>query len=237
MMASGVRRSPVHEELARLGPEWGELNAMPVALGFGDPGREASLKEELGLCDLSALDRFGVKGANAAGWLEEHGVEAPAATNSWTGLPDEGLVARLGRSEFLVEDGPDGSTVEGLKDSPVSGAGVYPVLRQDAAFALTGRRAREVMAQTCGLDFDSADLEERPVFLTRVAVTSALVLPRIEDGTPVFRIWCSYPYGAYLWEELYKIVEEHGGGAIGVSAFFGAGKYGLGVTREGKEQR
>lgn len=222
MISSTMRRSPVHEELARLDPWWGELNGMSTALGFGDPARETGLRGELALCDLSALDRFGIKGKNSAGWLGEHGKETPEAANTWLGLPDGGLVARLGRSEFMVEDGPAGSKAGDLKEALTSGGeGVYPVLRQDAAFALTGRRAREVMSQTCGLDFDSVDPEERPVFLTRVAVTSALVLPLVAGRTPVFRLWCGYPYGAYLWEELYKIVEEFGGSPIGTSAFFG----------------
>ena len=109
-----------------------------------------------------------------------------------------------------------------MRDSLNSGDdGVRPVVRQDAAFALTGSRAREVMLEVCGLDFDSVDYGERPVFMTRVAVTSAVVLPQMSGETPVFRIWCDYPYGMYLWEELCDIVEELGGKPVGVSAFFG----------------
>jgi sarcosine oxidase, subunit gamma len=217
-----TKHSPVHEEIAHLKPEWETINSMPVALGFGNGAKEAALREELAVCDLSYLNRFGVKGKNAAEWLREQAVETPDSSNTWTSLPNGGLTARLGRSEFLIEDGPEGSKAEELKSSSNLGSGgVYPVLRQDAAFALTGRRAREVVSQVCGLDFDSVDYDERPVFFTRVAVTSALVLPRMERGVPVFRIWCGYPYGVYLWEELYEIVVEYGGGPIGVSAFYG----------------
>lgn len=220
-----IRRSPVHDELERLGPEWGRIGPTPVALSFGSPEREAALKERLALCDASALARFGVKGPNAPEWLRGQGIEAPEAANSWSRLPDgQGLVLRLGRNEFLVEDAPQGNAVENLGGSLNSGSrGLYPVMRQDAAFVITGERAGEVMLQVCGIDFDAADYEARPVYLTRVAVTSAVVAPLVEDGDRFFRLWCSYPYGAYLWEELEGIVGEYGGGVVGLSAVFGGG--------------
>lgn len=225
MEGAVVTRSPVHDALERLNPEWGRIGSTPAALHFGDPEGEAALKERLALCDTSALNRFGVKGLNAQGWLEDHGIGVPEPANSWSPLPDgRGLVARLGRSEFLVEDGPEGSVTEGLGESLNSGAqGIYPVLRQDAAFALTGGRAEEVMLQVCGVDFGALDYEARPVVLTRVAVISAVVLPRVEEGTRTFRIWCSAPYGTYLWEELREIVDEFGGGVVGLSALYGRG--------------
>ena len=97
------------------------------------------------------------------------------------------------------------------------------MLRQDASFLLTGARAREVMLQVCGIDFDSVDYGARPLFLTRVAVISAVVLPWVEEGTRGFRLWCSYPYGLYLWEELNEIVGEFGGGVVGLSAVYDGG--------------
>jgi sarcosine oxidase subunit gamma len=225
MMEGTVRRSPVHGAVERLDPEWGRIGSAPVALHFGDPEGEAALEERLGLCDVSALKRFGVKGPNAHRWLLDRGVEVPEPANSWLPLSDgRGLVARLGRSEFLVEDGPGGSIAEEVGDSLNSGTrGIYPVVRQDAAFTLTGERAGEVMLQVCGVDFGALDYEARPVVLTRVAVISAVVLPRVEGETRTFRIWCSSAYGIYLWEELRKIVEEIGGGVVGLSAVYGEG--------------
>lgn len=218
-----IRRSPVHDELERLGPEWDRIGSTPAAMSFGNPEREAAIKERLALCDASALARFGVKGPNAPEWLRGHGIEVPEKANSWSRLPDGlGLALRLGMNEFMLEDGPRWGVVENLGGSLNSGSrGLYPVMRQDAAFVLTGERAGEVMLQVCGVDFDAADYEARPVFLTRVAVTSAVVAPLVEDGVQSFRLWCSYPYGAYLWEELAEIVGEYGGGIVGLSALYG----------------
>lgn len=218
-MSAAIRQSPVHEALAHRRPEWGEISSMPVALSF-KRSREDELFKRLALCDLSALERFGVTGTNAAEWLQRQGCELPQGINTWSGLQNGGRVARLGASEFFIEDAPEGSMVRELKGSLNSGAeGVRPIIRQDAAFALTGERSREMMLQVCGLDFDAEDYGEHPVFMTRVAGITAIVIPQTLNGTSVFRIWCDYPFGMYLWEELSAIVEEFGGEPIGVSAF------------------
>ena len=123
MTRSATRHSPVHGALARLNPEWGRIGPMPVALHFGDPEREAALKERLAICDVSALGRFGVKGPSASGWLRDHGVDVPGSANSWSRLPGgQGLILRLGSNEFLVEDGPRASVVESLRGSLDSGS-------------------------------------------------------------------------------------------------------------------
>lgn len=222
-MENGTRRSPVHEALLRHHPEWREISSMPAALSFGSLGQEMALKERLAICDVSALKRFGVRGPKASDWLAKNGVQAPEAANSWSSLSDsDGRVIRLGVGEFLVEDGLESKAAGELESSLRSRKnGVSPVLRQDAAFILSGSRALEVMLQTCGLDFGAVAYEERPVFLTRVATISALVLPEREGEITSFRIWCDDPYGLYLWGELKKIVDEFGGGIIGISACLG----------------
>jgi sarcosine oxidase subunit gamma len=199
---------------------------MPAALSFGDVERELALKDQLAICDVSALNRFGIRGPKAADWLGDNGIEAPGAINSWSSLSEKGgLVICLGTSEFLVEDGLESTVAADLQGSLNSReAGSSPVLRQDASFILSGSRALEVMLQTCGLDFGAIDYEERPVFLTRVATISALVLPERDGRIYTFRIWCANPYGLYLWEELNKIVEEFEGDVIGISACLDGGK-------------
>ncbi|CAN5564458.1 hypothetical protein BH24ACT22_BH24ACT22_16470 [soil metagenome] len=225
-MENVTRRSPVHEALLDHSPEWGEISSMPAALSFGSLEQEMALKERLAMCDVSALKRFGVRGPKASDWLAENGIQAPDAANSWSSLSDNGgRVIRLGVGEFLVEDGLESKVAGELESSLRSRKdGVSPVLRQDAAFVLSGSRALEVMLQTCGLDFDSVEYDERPVFLTRVATISALVLPEREGETTSFRIWCDDPYGLYLWEELNKILDEFDGGIIGISACLGGGE-------------
>ena len=76
---------------------------------------------QLALADVSLLPRYGVKGPQAATWLANAGIAIPAAANSWFVLPSNGLIARLGVSEFLLEGagfgaGGDPAGTHGLRD-------------------------------------------------------------------------------------------------------------------------
>jgi sarcosine oxidase, subunit gamma len=206
-----TRQSPLHDSVAWLRPVWGELNSIAVPIRFATAGGSA-----IELADLSALRRAGLKGPGAADWLHAHGVPVPSRPNAWSPLHDGGLVARLGRSEFLVEDGPRGNaavTVQAVLGSGVSG--VYPVLRQDAALLVRGEGVHELFAQTCNTDFSVIPPPERTVTLTMMIGVAVTIIAASPDG--VFRIWCDGTYGAYLWDTLLEISAELGGGAVGLS--------------------
>ena len=103
-MNSPQRVSPVFEQLAALPAQWTVRNEQQVALDFvGQPNAAAIA----GIVDLSHRSRFGCKGPNAAQWLREQGLPVPEQPNSWSAFdtdgPADGLVARLGVGEFLVE--------------------------------------------------------------------------------------------------------------------------------------
>src|SRR6266567_3248887 len=79
--------------------------------------------------------RFGLKGPRAAEWLEARGITLPAAPNQWTAaVPaaagdatpsanantaagDELLVARLGTSEFFLEEVAGEGRLRGLESA------------------------------------------------------------------------------------------------------------------------
>jgi glycine cleavage system aminomethyltransferase T len=103
-----IRTSPLYDSLRRLDPTWGELNGMATARNLATRASAA-----LQLADLSALRRTGLKGSAAVSWLQSRNVPVPSHANTWTSLDGGGLVARLGRSEFLLEDGPQGAVVSG----------------------------------------------------------------------------------------------------------------------------
>ena len=141
----------------------------------------------------------------------------PSRPNAWSSLHDGGLVARLGRSEFLVEDGPRGNSAATVQAELGTGvAGVYPVLRQDVSMLVRGESVHELFAQTCSIDFSAIPLQERAVTLTMmVGVAVTIIDTSLDDG---FRIWCDGTYGAYLWDTLLEISAELGGGVVGLSA-------------------
>jgi sarcosine oxidase subunit gamma len=173
--------------------------------------RAADVAARLGMADLSDLARHGCKGPGAAQWLAALGLPVPDAPNTWLPLEDGGRIARLGLTEFLVEG--SASRLDAVMAAPRA-AGVYPVLRQDAALVLTGDRLDELLRQTCSVNFRPLDPADRPVVLTSMVGVAVTAIPERLAGRPALRLWCDGTYGHYLWETLLEIAIELGGGAI-----------------------
>jgi hypothetical protein len=92
-------------------------------------------------------------------------------------------VARLGHTEFFVEDEGSGAALQGLSSALASApTGVYPVLREDFAFRLGGAAVHEVLAQVCSLDFAALDLDSRPVIMTLMIGVAVLAMPERVEG-------------------------------------------------------
>jgi sarcosine oxidase, subunit gamma len=170
--------------------------------------------------------RIGMKGPRAEQWLADRGIVLPAAPNTWAGSYASGnssglLVARLGSSEFFLEDAAEGTALEGvrggLEESP---PGVYPVLREDAAFQLSGDGVHEVLAQVCNVHFAALTLDPRPVIMTLMLGVAVLVVPHIAapDAGRRYRIWCDPTFGPFLGEAVGGVVVECGGTLRGLSA-------------------
>jgi sarcosine oxidase subunit gamma len=207
-----MRLSPIHNSLLPLNGIWETIHDMPTLKSIASP----TTPETVGIADRSYLTRFGVKGSQAANWLQEQGIPTPNRPNTWIPLPESGLVARLGLSEFLIEDSLDSAIAPHLTSaSQTPPPKVYPVLRQDLAIALYGKRVPELMRQTCGVNLSALDLSDRPVLLTSMIGVSVTLLPGEQDGIPDYRIWCDGTYGTYFWNTLLEIAAELGGGAIG----------------------
>jgi sarcosine oxidase subunit gamma len=191
---------------------------MPAPLDFGDPEAEATRAKTLALCDVSALPRLTFKGPGARAFLDTQGVPAPEAIYEWLPLEGDGLVCRTGATEFFVEEGIGGGLLSRIEQALDAGrAGVYRVLRQDAALLLCGRRAAEVLAQTCGYDLRQGASR---LVMTRVAGVSCAMLQREFDGIPTYQLWLDGSYGLYLWEALLAITGELGGGPVGMACLF-----------------
>lgn len=217
MSRQGSRISPVAEAVAALRPRSAVLRDMRVALDYGDPAREAEHLSRLALCDASLFPRIGVIGKAASDWLAGMGVSVPGAIHETLALEPDGLCQRLGRHEFVIEDGLEGTMVERLARALGTGSdAVYPIEHQDAQLWLSGERAPEVLAQTCGYDFRTPG--DALVF-TRIAGVSCSVLHQAHVDAPHFRLWLDPTYAEYLWETLLEIVREMGGGPAGLANF------------------
>lgn len=208
-----IRLSPIHGLLQSLDGSWRDFNGMPSLVAIPN---EAAIAAHLGIADLSCLTRFGVKGANAAAWLMSHGIATPDRPNTWNDLSDGGIIARLGITEFLLEDSLHSQLAPRLMEAcQQPPAKVYPVLRQDAAIVLCGAEVNELLLQTCSINFPALALMERPAILTLMVGVAVTIIPGDRHGQPFYRIWCDGTFGAYLWQTLGAIVAEMGGEVIG----------------------
>jgi hypothetical protein len=118
-------------------------------------------------------------------------------------------------------DGPSGGSLRGdgayeawpSSDGPSGDlpSGVYPVLRSDAAFLLSGAGSFDVLAQVCNVNFAELPLASNPVVMTLMIGVSVLVVPRVLDGERQVLIWCDPTFGEYLEESLERVVSESGG--------------------------
>jgi sarcosine oxidase, subunit gamma len=210
---------------SRAGDEVG--TAIPVSAPVPAPlsaGRaRVALRANAMLEERSDAMRFGVKGPNAADWLQRQGCHVPALPNSWRTIDDAAgsIIARLGSSEFFIEQPRPAVFVTAVASAlsiPIDG--VYPVLREDRAFELSGFDADAVLAQVCNVDFSQVSRSDRSVVMTMMIGVAVLVIPQDEKwgqspfpversmGTvpSCYRIWCDPSYGDYLWSSLQDVM-------------------------------
>lgn len=219
-MQDAVLMSPVAFAHALRKPVSGEVNGMETALSFAAADVEATRSQTLSICDVSNLNRFGVKGPHAANWLTAAGITLPEGTNSWTPQDNGSLVMRLGNSEFLLEDRPENDLAQTLNDTAADMDGVHKVLRNDAAFIVSGELTPALFSEVCAIDLEGDTLENNRLVMTVIAGVSATLLKQELNGQSVYRIWCDGTFGPYLWKTLLTIIEEQGGGPIGFNFYY-----------------
>jgi sarcosine oxidase, subunit gamma len=164
----------------------------------------------LTITDVSNLDRYGVKGAQAATWLAMHGVKIPDAPNTWV-LSGKTLVMRLGSTEFLIEDQVGGKTCKKLLADTKRVPNVYKVPRADASYLLAGSEVLNLLSELCALDLRESALLENDVVMTQVAGISATILRQTINGETVYRLWCDGTYATFMSHLLDEIAVELSG--------------------------
>lgn len=206
------RGNPMFTEQDALRPRWTVIESMKTVARYGSDDDKAA--REVGIADRSARWRCGFKGPGTPAWLEQQGIPIPPVPNAWLPLGQGGVVARLGKTEFLIEDGPGGTQAAALL-ALTPPRGVYSVLRQDAELVLVGAKANDLLLQTCSIDFASLDLAARPAVLTSMVGVGVTVVPEQVAGAVQYRIWCDGTFAAYLWETLVGVARDLGGGPVG----------------------
>jgi sarcosine oxidase subunit gamma len=213
-MSLPARTSPLSDVQAAHAARWIDLEGMRSVAAF--EREPAAALDIVAIGDLSYRRRVGVKGPSAAAALAGLGLATPAKPNSWCRTEDA-IVARLGITEYLIEDSAGGETVAKVLALPAA-AGVYPVPRFDAELVVAGPQAVDLFRQTCAVDISTLDAAGGALALTSMVGVGVTVAAVMTPAGVTYRIWCDGTYGGYLWETLCEVAEDMGGGAIGYEA-------------------
>jgi heterotetrameric sarcosine oxidase gamma subunit len=178
-----TRRSPIEEMLAELD--------VP---GFSHPAE---------------LVKLGVKGRELVPWAEENRIEIPTKMYETLQVGEGGVLARVGGDEVILECSP-GAALHAQFEKALGQPrrAIFRVVQQSATYELAGLRAKDVLAQTCAIDFRAA--ERNRIMFTRIAGVSCGIIPLQRNEGMAYRIWVDYTFAQYLGETLANIISELG---------------------------
>lgn len=213
-MSTPARVSPLADAQAAHAGRWIDLEDMPSVAAFA--GESEAHIAVVAIGDLSFRRRTGLKGPGAAAALADAGLATPARANSWC-RSEGAIVARLGVTEYLVEDSAGGTAVSRVLALPVA-ADVYPVPRYDAALVVAGPQAIDLFRQTCAVDMATLDAAGGALALTSMVGVGVTVAAVMTPAGVSYRVWCDGTYGGYLWDTLCGVAQEMGGGPLGTDA-------------------
>jgi sarcosine oxidase, subunit alpha len=168
--------------------------------------RERICAAGLALTDLSSLARLGLKGPKAAELLRALRIPVPSSHNQWI-AHREGIVGRLGASEFLLECAADDDWTRSVLEA-FPAEQVAPVSRSDAALLIAGSRAHELLAQICSYDFGQFQISPQELVMTQMTGVPVIVISVSTSPTPAYRLWCDPTFADYLWHTLEHIAAE-----------------------------
>lgn len=152
--------------------------------------------------------RYGIKGPDAAAWLQQHGIAVPEAPNHAVHWPagdqfGAGRCLRLGSTEFLIEED---SAVAAPRTPPSFPDRAWLLLRRDASLLLDGPAWPGELAQVCSFDFERLRDEPGLVVMTLLAgIGVTLVSEPTLDDRLALRLWCDPSYASWLQDTLQHI--------------------------------
>jgi len=180
------------------------------------PERNSGLR----LQDLSALPRFGLKGANMQAWLDARSFTVGQTSNRAYPQDNGCLAARLSPGELLFLCDPERPALSVDHDYFSPGRNCYTVRRQDSHywFAITGKKSPSLLAKLCGVDFDPHAFTDGQVAQTQVARTSAIVVRNDIQERLCYYLLGDSSYFTYMKDCVLDAMHEYGGRILATRA-------------------
>ena len=219
------RRSPVYRKFAEGSSVMGDINTYNIPLLVSTREEEAEFVENLALCDLTALNRVGLRGRSVASWLQQQfKIELPAI-NQAVKVQEGLLVIRLSETEFtLLEESEDSlDSFEKFFDKAGDGVrtGDYPDIyylpRQDSHSCLMvcGKHCATMFSKICAVDLRTHVFSNLSVAQTSLARSNAIIIRRDLQKVPGYFILVDSSLTEYLWGCLLDAMQEFKGGVVG----------------------
>jgi 4-methylaminobutanoate oxidase (formaldehyde-forming) len=245
----GVRRTPLYQRHVEAGAVMGELNGLERPLWFGPPslvdaydfrrpgwhdvvGREhATVREAVGVIDLSGFAKFEVAGAGALDALQfaaSADVDLPVDRATYTlflndhgGIEADGTVTRVAADRFLVVT-PSSSRHRMLwllkRRARGQAATVTDLTSGTAVLGVFGPRSRELLSRVSPDDWSA---EAHPYFAGRrveIADGFAYALRVSFTGELGFEVYCDADLSVNVLDALSEAGADLGLGMVGYLA-------------------
>ncbi len=221
------RRSFVYRKLTSLKAEWREINECAALWSINNAETEIKHTKHLALCDLNALNRIGLKGADTFNWFESHNISIIPEINHAYYDSRGFLIARLGYQELflldlLLNDNEITSLVEKkwreqyIQSSNSCG---FILPRQDshACFAVCGKYASDMFSKLCSVDLRTQNFENLSVIQTILACVSTIIIRNDLSNISFYFIFAESSVAEYLWDCIIDAMDEFNGKLIGLS--------------------
>lgn len=215
-----IERSPLYP--LQRGARLAVLGRSAIVARYGEQEEHAQL-HSCALIDLSNLPRMGLRGADAAAYLQARGFVLPGAPNQALRQADGGLVARLSQSEYLLLGSlyDMGARIAGEESAwQLDDSACYLLPRQDshAWLQLSGEHCAQVMAKLCGVDLRPQAFAVGAVAQTSAARINVIVINAGSAELPSLQILCDRASVQYFWEAVLDAMDEFGGRPVGIDA-------------------
>ncbi len=208
-------RTQIYRKFSEADFVFGNNNGYSVPLSIREQHTQHERKRGLALCDLSAMNRVGYRGADVDSWCEsQYGITGPRINSSV--LTKEGLlVVRLSGTEILVmkdsKAKPDFEVT--LENLPAT----YILPRQDShhCFMLLGRHCASMLSKMCAVDLRYHKFQKMQVAQTIMARVSVIIIRRDIDETPAYYVLVDSSLAEYLWDSMIDAMQEFAGKVVG----------------------
>ena len=244
-----LKTTPVYDLLAARGAQWGATFGLEVPLWFAPDGVKdefswrrstdfahvaaevRTVRERVGLAEISNFAKYSVKGEDAAGWLDRLlacKLPRPGRMTLAPMLKDDGrligdfTLANLGNEGWFIA----GSGVAEQyhmrwfeKQLPAGGSVAVEALGTKlTGLALAGPNAREVLAKVTRIDVSNAAFPFMDIRRTDIGMAPCLVGRVSYTGDLGYEIWVAPEYQRHVFETLLDAGADSGIGLFGSRA-------------------